>query len=92
LVLGLVAGAALGWIYFQALWATLEQLPSRHRPGLWIAASLFLRLGLVLAAFVWLVRWGGWAPLVAALLGLIAARAMLVKRFQPPPNRSEKTP
>jgi F1F0 ATPase subunit 2 len=80
----LLAGAALGWVYFQALWATVAQLPVRRRPGLWIAGSLILRLGLVLGAFVWLARWGSWPALVAGLLGFIAARTVLVRCLRPP--------
>lgn len=83
LVIALVVGAALSWVYFQALWATVRQLPVRHRPGLWIAASLVLRLGLILGAFVWLAHWGSWPALVAGLLGFIAARTVMVRRFRP---------
>lgn len=84
LVIALVVGMALGWVYFQALWVTVAQLPMRRRPGLCIAGSLILRLGLVLGAFVWLARWGGWPALVVGLLGFIAARTALVRRLRPP--------
>lgn len=84
LAIALVAGAALSWVYFQALWATVAQLSVRRRPGLWIAGSLILRLGLVLGAFVWLASWGSWPALVAGLVGFIAARTVMVRRFRPP--------
>lgn len=84
LVIALAAGMALGWVYFQALWATVGNLPMRRRPGLWIAGSLILRLGLVLVVFVWLARWGGWPALVAGLFGFVTARRAAVRRVQSP--------
>ena len=60
LLTGLGAGVGLGWIYFQTLWLTVAHLPETPRPGLWIASSLFLRLAMMLGAFVTLSLWGCW--------------------------------
>ncbi|MBI4525392.1 MAG: hypothetical protein HY695_16450 [Deltaproteobacteria bacterium] len=62
----------------------------RVTPGLWIAGSLTLRLGLMLGGFVWLQCWGGWPALVAGLLGFIAARTVLVRLLQPPTNNPKE--
>ena len=83
LTVALLAGMVLGWVYFQALWATLQRLAERRFPAVWIGASFLLRLGLALVTLMGLVRWGGWPALVAALIGFVAARAILVKRLQP---------
>lgn len=91
LVIALVAGMTLGWVYFQALWATIGSLPMRRRPGLWIAGSLILRLGLVFVALVWLVRWGGWPVLVAGLFGFVIARRAAIRRVQSPAPKHEES-
>lgn len=54
--------------------------------------SLLVRLALVLAVFVLLVRWGGWPALVAALAGFLIARTVLVRRAQTPLLKSEGQP
>lgn len=90
--LSLLVGAALGWLYFRALWTTVRRLPQRRRQGMWMVMSLLVRLALVLAVFVLLVRWGGWPALVAALAGFLIARTVLVRRAQTPLLKSEGQP
>jgi F1F0 ATPase subunit 2 len=85
-----VAGFAAALIYFAGLRLTVEALGSVHRPGWLLIGSLALRLGLLLSV-LWLVAgWTGAAGLVAALVGVIAARSLVVHRVlrglaQPPP-------
>ena len=47
-------GAALGLFYFGGLWYTLQTLPKRTRPRLWIGLSYLFRMLIILAGF-WLV-------------------------------------
>jgi len=75
---GLVAGAAIGLVYFGGLWLTVRRLPARRRPHLWLLGSFVLRLGLALAAFYLLVPLG-WQALATGLAGLLAARQVLVR-------------
>jgi F1F0 ATPase subunit 2 len=65
-------GAMIGALYFGRLWLRFRELPRLDHPMLWLLASTFARLGLVLAAFL-LLSHGQWARLVACLLGLVAA-------------------
>lgn len=77
-----IAGLLLGWVYFEALWATVRRLPRQRRPAMWMALSFLGRLATALAVFVLLARWGNWATLVAALAGFLIARAVLVHRVR----------
>ena len=94
LILGiaLLLGGALGWIYFQVLWAATRQLSRRPHPGAWFVLSLLARLALVLAGFTLVVRWGGWPALAAALAGFLIARTVLVRRARAPAHPAEDQP
>jgi len=75
-------GAGIGLFYFLGLWWTLQKLTQRKRPGLWIAASYFMRTAIVVFAF-YLVMGGDWQRLLASLLGFIVIRVVLVRRMKP---------
>ncbi len=79
LLLGLLGGLLIGVAYFGGLWWTVERIPHARRPGALLAASYLVRTVLALAAFAALVRLGP-GPLVAALVGFVAARAVVVRR------------
>ncbi len=81
LLAGVVAGFALGALYFGVLWRTLSKLPDARAPGLLMAASLVGRLVVMLAALYMLGRWGGWLALVGALVGVVAARTVQLRRL-----------
>ncbi len=85
-------GVVVGWLYFQVLWETVRRLPQHRRPGTWMAASLVLRLGILVAVFVWLARWGSWPALLAAAGGLVVARTVLVRRLRQPASTTEQRP
>ena len=80
--LGLIflAGVILGAVYFSALWLTLARMGSSPHPYRLLAASLVLRLGIMLAAFYFIMGEGHWERLAAALLGFLAARAVALRR------------
>jgi F1F0 ATPase subunit 2 len=77
----LLAGAGIGWLYFHGLWWTVRALSQRPHPAARVAISLLLRVALAAAGFVLLARAGGWPALVAALLGFLAARTVIVRLF-----------
>ena len=76
LLLGLLAGVALGLVYFGGLWWTVRRVPSWRRPERALLASFVVRALLVLPAFVVLALQGP-GPLVAALAGFLVARVAL---------------
>lgn len=77
-----MAGVGLGTVFFGGLWWTVRSSVSSSRPGLLVFVSLLLRLGVTLAGF-YLVAGGQWQPLVACLLGFIAARVIIVRFLAP---------
>ncbi len=84
------AGAGLGWLFFAGLYRTVRALGRSRHPALLLGASLLLRMLLLLSG-CWVLlmageRWAGdgWVTLVPGLLGIIAARALLLRRFREP--------
>jgi len=90
LMLALVAGAVLGWLYFKMLWSTVRQMTRLTRPGWWMAAMLALRLSLAACAFVLIARWAGSPALLAALAGFMIVRVVYTRQARVPtaPERS----
>ena len=84
LVTGLLAGAAIGALYFYWLWWTLQDLVDRRGAGLWFAGNLMGRFAFALAGFGLLARWGGWAVLAAALGAFVVTRIVLLRRLTGP--------
>jgi F1F0 ATPase subunit 2 len=85
------AGAALGWLFFGLLWLTVRLLPTARRPALLAGVSYPARL-LLLAGGLWLISAGDPWRLLAALLGLLIARSVFLRRvavdMQPVRTRS----
>lgn len=81
--LGLGAGAVLGAVYFAALWLTTRRIPGSRHPGLLVAVSYLARLALLGAGLFAVVRLGGAPALLAALLGVIMARHLIVSALRP---------
>lgn len=90
LAVGLAAGAALGGLYLMGLWWTVRRMARTSRPGLLLAASLAVRLGLLLGGLWWLAD-GHWQLLAAAVAGFALVRAVLVRRLGPAPG-AERAP
>jgi F1F0 ATPase subunit 2 len=74
-----VAGGALGTLYFGGLWLTVRRLPGAAHPGMLVLGSFVLRATLVAAGFGLLLA-GQPLRLVAVLAGFLAARVLLVRR------------
>lgn len=90
IIISLATGAVLGAAYFGGLWLTVRRLPRAVHPGVFSFASLGMRLGLLLGGLL-LVTEGQWQGLTAAMVGLLLARAILV-RYLGPSRRAEGAP
>ena len=82
LLLAVVVGLALGFVYFGGLWLTVQHLPQSRRPAVLSLVSLMIRLGLTLAVF-YLVMAGRWERLLACLAGFLLMRLVLVRYWRP---------
>jgi F1F0 ATPase subunit 2 len=79
LILALLAGVALGAIFFGGLWWTVRFGLSSAHPAVCFLGSYLLRTAVSLAGFYFVSR-GDWRKLLACLLGFFIAR-LLVTRF-----------
>jgi F1F0 ATPase subunit 2 len=82
-----LAGAALGSVYFGGLWWTARRLGSFHRPVRGILASALLRMGFALGGF-YMVADGHWLRLLLCLVGFTMARAVVTWRTRLPPEQA----
>jgi F1F0 ATPase subunit 2 len=73
LTLCLLAGAALGMIFFGGLWWTIRLGLGSKVPAIWFLGSLGLRTATALAGF-YFVSHGDWRNSLACLLGFLSAR------------------
>jgi F1F0 ATPase subunit 2 len=80
---GAGVGVAVGLLHFGLLYATLRRLEQSERPH-WLALGSFAgRLAVTTIVFFLLVRDGQWERGLAFLVGFVAARMVLVKRWKP---------
>ena len=89
LALAALAGVGLGLVYFGGLWLTLRRVPQAKSPALLAMASFVGRTALVLVGF-YFVMGDSWQRLVACLVGVVAARVVLVRRLGPTDAPREK--
>jgi F1F0 ATPase subunit 2 len=82
LVLSLLAGMGLGLFHFGGLWWTVQQLATARYPAPLSLGSMVVRWIGTLAGFYWVMD-GQWERLIACVIGLLAARTLLVRRFGP---------
>lgn len=79
----LLAGVALGLVFFGGLWWTVRRGMASPRPALWFFGSLVLRIALTLGG-IYLVAGDQWQRLLAVLLGFWLARALVLRLTRPP--------
>lgn len=75
-------GSVLGLAYFSALWFTVRRLPFLRAPFVWMSISMLTRISLLVAGFYYLIS-PHWADMIAALIGLLLVRHVLVARIGP---------
>lgn len=81
-VVAVIAGALLGFVFFVGLWATVRALPQVRRPAFFALASFLARTAAVLIGFYLLVVIS-WKLLVASLVGFVVSRLILTKVLRP---------
>jgi F1F0 ATPase subunit 2 len=73
-MMAVLAGVALGLVFYAGLWWTVGRAATFRRPGLSVLASLLLRMSVTLGGF-YVVSGGDWARLLLCLAGFMLARA-----------------
>ncbi|MBP6503395.1 MAG: ATP synthase subunit I [Rhodoferax sp.] len=82
LLLVLLAGVALGLVFFGGLWWTVRRGLASPRPALWFIGSLIVRVALTLGG-IYIVAGDQWPRLLAILLGFWLARALVLRLTMP---------
>lgn len=77
MILAIVAGLALGILFFGGLWFTVKKAVTAKTPALWILGSFFLRMGITLTGFYYISS-GSWKRLLVCVAGFIAARFLVI--------------
>ena len=92
-VASLVAGGALGAVFFGGLWWTVQRGAASPTPARWFLGSFVLRTATVLAGF-YAVGAGQPARLLLCLLGFLLARAIVLRmtRGAPVAATAQRTP
>ena len=80
--LAILAGFALGLIFFGGLWKTVHWALDANHPAVWLFGSFLLRMGLVFGGLLWLGK-DDWRRLVAGLLGIMIARVVVTLMTRP---------
>jgi F1F0 ATPase subunit 2 len=73
IILPLIAGIALGCLFFGGLWLTVKKAVGSKYTALWVLASAVSRTGIILIGF-YFVADGSWQRLLICVLGFIVAR------------------
>ena len=82
-VLSIAIGALLGLLFYGGLWLTVRRLATTDHPVLLTLGSFWIRLLVVLTAFVWLARSGlanGVIAMASFILGRLAVSRVLPAR------------
>lgn len=78
----LLAGLALGLVFFGGLWWTVRRGMASPRPAVWFIGSLIVRVVWTLGG-IYLVAGDQWPRLLAVLLGFWLARALVLRLTRP---------
>ena len=77
MVLAFVAGLALGTLFFGGLWLTVRKAVVSKKPAMLVFGSFVFRMAIVLIGF-YLIGAGNWQRLLAALMGFIITRFLVI--------------
>lgn len=74
------AGLLLGLFYFGSLWLTVQSLVKAKKPALISVVSFFVRTGLTLTGFFFVMS-GSWERALACMFGFLVMRKILTHRY-----------
>lgn len=83
-IVALLAGGALGTLFFAGLWWTVRRAADSATPARWFIVSLIVRTATVLAGF-YVVGAAQPLRLGLCLLGFVLARVLVVRISRPGP-------
>jgi len=78
MILALIAGLALGLLFFGGLWVTVKKAVASKIPAIWFFISLLVRLSITLIGFYY-ISLGSWQRLIVGVVGFIMARFIVLR-------------
>lgn len=78
MILALIAGLALGILFFGGLWITVKKAVAAKIPAIWFFLSLLVRLSITLIGFYYISQ-GSWQRLLIGVVGFILARIIVLR-------------
>lgn len=82
LSIAFVAGLLLGLFYFGTLWLIVQHLSKTRSPALLTLGSFFIRTGLTLVGFFFVMS-GHWERALACMIGFLIMRKFIAHRCGP---------
>ncbi len=90
MVVGFFGGVVLGFVFFGGLYWSVNQLPRVKYPGLLMAASMLVRMAVLLTGLYFLMA-GNIKNLLAAVVGVMLVKFVMIARVrQNPPVPKER--
>lgn len=80
LLIPLILGGLIGWVYFAGLWKTVRRLPDADSPYGLMILSFTARSLFALGGF-YILTDGRWERATAALIGFFIMRMILVRTY-----------
>lgn len=74
----LLAGWALGLLFYGSLWFTTSRILHSQHPVVWVLGGFVLRMALVLPALYWLTD-ARWERLLICVGGFLIARPLVIR-------------
>lgn len=81
LIIPLLIGFTMGFMYFAGLWLTVKKMNTVTHPLLWMFSSFIVRIGILSIVFYSLLM-ENWISLAVALIGFLIARTVYIQRFK----------
>jgi len=78
MIFALMAGLALGILFFGGLWVTVKKAVTSKIPAIWFFISLLVRLSITLIGF-YFISLGSWQRLLVGVIGFIMARNIVLR-------------
>lgn len=78
-----VIGFAVGIVYFQGLWLTLNRYSGQKHLGSKLLVSFLIRLTLAIGVFYYFMQ-DDWQRLILLLIGFLIARQVMIRRLREP--------
>jgi F1F0 ATPase subunit 2 len=82
ILVAFLAGLLLGLFYFGTLWLTLQRLSRAKRPELLTLGGFFIRTGLTLVGFFFVMA-GHWERAASCMVGFLVMRKLMANRYGP---------